>query len=635
MSRFSLATRRAAEKWARTPPPGALGGTFSLLRWRENSAGKKGYTSRGKVDTRSIHEKGRFSRKAFAMFPRRCRATPRRQHPAGNARLNRPFASAIIRVLPCRPNKSTECRKWPRAIARRPIAWFSRWRRFRSSAVLFSPLAEPAMTESGESIPVASSCCPGGNCGRIQRRDFIKSLAVGAAAAAVPASGDGRAVRGFRGRRSRSRRQEARSRPGSTRSSPRASAKSIAARNSKKSACPSAGFARASFTSAATANSGTGTSSTGRSAPATATTPIPRRPRRPWSKASPWKSLPAARRKSARWIARASPKSPFAASIRSAMSIIAIRNRPSPCRWRPFRLLCRWTRRSSLPATVLRYTIKNTAAKVEVAWPAGSKTPFACLQPRATRPNDATASSGSPGCCSLKATCAPEPAAKPRGPTSRSRISRRRPTKAGRSTGDAFGKGPILRSDIPAYQGDVGGRGGAWSTRTPRPPATASRPRTPAPAPLRARNSRSSGSSSTSGSAAATIRAKRASICWSTARSRERRPAPTTTKCGRRVLRRARAPGQDGPAGNRRQGDRPLGQYRRGPIVFTDRKRRRTTRTTTLAAWPSPCSSRKRADRAAPAVAAGKLPEAAFAAEPADQAEQPTAASSSARSPAR
>ena len=53
-------------------------------------------------------------------------------------------------------------------------------------------------------------------------------------------------------------------------------------------------------------------------APATATTPIRRCPRRRWSRASPSRSRPAARSKCGPWITRASPTSPFAASIRSA-----------------------------------------------------------------------------------------------------------------------------------------------------------------------------------------------------------------------------------------------------------------------------------------------------------------------------
>ena len=208
----------------------------------------------------------------------------------------------------------------------------------------FHPVKDPAMNPNDRNNEPTQSCCPSGNCG-IPRRDFIKTLTLGAAAAAVPAlpvmAGPFEASE-----QANSSRPTRNSIPnGSSRSSTAGPARSIAARIWKRSACPSAGSARANSTWAATANSGTGTSSTRPWAPATATTPIRRCPRRRWNRASPSRLRPAERSKCGPWITRASPTSPSAASIRSLTSIIAIRSRPSACRWRPSRRTFPWTRR--------------------------------------------------------------------------------------------------------------------------------------------------------------------------------------------------------------------------------------------------------------------------------------------------
>ena len=197
------------------------------------------------------------------------------------------------------------------------------------------------MNPTERPIEPNQSCCPSGNCG-IPRRDFIKTLTLGAAAAAVPAlpvmAGP------FEASERNSSRPTRNSIPnGSSRSLTAGPARSIAARIWKRSACPSEDSARANSTWAATASSGTGISSTRPWAPATATTPIRRCPRRRWNKVSPSRLRLAARSKCGHWTTPGSPTSPSAASIRSRMSIIAIRSRPSACRWRHFRRTFPWT----------------------------------------------------------------------------------------------------------------------------------------------------------------------------------------------------------------------------------------------------------------------------------------------------
>ena len=103
-------------------------------------------------------------------------------------------------------------------------------------------------------------------------------------------------------------------------------------------------------------------------------------------------------------------------------------------------------------------------------------------------------------------------------------------------TGEAFGKGPILKSQIPAYQGEVGSKGPRVVNSHASAPATMLQQRTPKPARLQAGHLRSSGATSISGLAVAAIPAKRASICSSTASRSARPPAMTATPCGASVL---------------------------------------------------------------------------------------------------
>ncbi|MGO8751865.1 MAG: GH116 family glycosyl-hydrolase [Thermoguttaceae bacterium] len=113
---------------------------------------------------------------------------------------------------------------------------------------------------------------------------------------------------------------------------------------------------------------------------------------------------------------------------------------------------------SSLPATVLRFTVKNTGTDEAVVELAGWLENAVCLnsgvagtdrhENRIVRRPDMTllGASAAPGTLSVREDVLFDDFQK-------------ETYEGWEVTGAAFGKGPILRSQIPAYQGDVGGKG--------------------------------------------------------------------------------------------------------------------------------------------------------------------------------
>jgi uncharacterized protein (DUF608 family) len=111
---------------------------------------------------------------------------------------------------------------------------------------------------------------------------------------------------------------------------------------------------------------------------------------------------------------------------------------------------------SSLPATVLRFTMKNVGREGVTAELAGWLENAVCLH------------SGSPGTGTRENRVSRRPemtllssSAAPADLSTREDILfedfQKETYKGWQTTGTAFGKGPILKSQIPAYQGDVGG----------------------------------------------------------------------------------------------------------------------------------------------------------------------------------
>ena len=219
------------------------------------------------------------------------------------------------------------------------------------------------MNPTDRPIEQDSPCCPAGNCG-IARRDFIKTLTVGAAAAAGSAmpvmAGPFEAAEQEKLVPADKKLDPA---VGQVALRPRGRAKSIAARTWRRSACRSAGSVPASSTWAATASSGTGTSSTSPWAPATITTPIRRCPSSPLEQGFAVEI--AVRRpqgKCGRLDHRGFPDVAFCGEYpiglrRVPRSAVARRRVAGGV----LALHPAWMREdSSLPATVMRFTVKNT-----------------------------------------------------------------------------------------------------------------------------------------------------------------------------------------------------------------------------------------------------------------------------------
>jgi non-lysosomal glucosylceramidase len=115
---------------------------------------------------------------------------------------------------------------------------------------------------------------------------------------------------------------------------------------------------------------------------------------------------------------------------------------------------------SSLPVTVMRYTIKNTSATVIEATLAGVLENAVCIESRNSMPGaHRNRILDLPGMTFLNCS-AEEPA--PPDTTKADSVFENwdQDTFTGWTVeGDAFGKGPVKRSDFPGYMGEIGGEG--------------------------------------------------------------------------------------------------------------------------------------------------------------------------------
>ncbi len=120
---------------------------------------------------------------------------------------------------------------------------------------------------------------------------------------------------------------------------------------------------------------------------------------------------------------------------------------------------------SSLPASVMRYTVKNTSdSKIEVQLAGWLENAVGLY----SVPGDAKAPGTSgrrnrvlrtPAMLAIHGDISPEAAEKSDRRDKTFEDFQKETYEGWTVTGDAFGKGPILKSDIPAYQGDVGTEG--------------------------------------------------------------------------------------------------------------------------------------------------------------------------------
>ena len=119
------------------------------------------------------------------------------------------------------------------------------------------------------------------------------------------------------------------------------------------------------------------------------------------------------------------------------------------------------TQASSLPATVMRYTVKNTSgAKVEVqlaGWLENAVGLYTAPGEAAQRRN--WHARNKLLMALLVSDIAPDSTEKSARPDSIFEDFQKETYEGWTVTGDAFGKGPVLKTDIPAYQGDVGSPG--------------------------------------------------------------------------------------------------------------------------------------------------------------------------------
>jgi uncharacterized protein (DUF608 family) len=117
---------------------------------------------------------------------------------------------------------------------------------------------------------------------------------------------------------------------------------------------------------------------------------------------------------------------------------------------------------SSLPATILHFTVKNTGTEpVDVAL-AGWLENAVCLasaRPDAGRRRNRILRE--PGLVLLQATAeaTPKPVRRRKRPDILFEDFEKGTYEGWRVEGTAFGNGPVRRADVPAYQGDLGGRG--------------------------------------------------------------------------------------------------------------------------------------------------------------------------------
>ena len=445
------------------------------------------------------------------------------------------------------------------------------------------------MTTDDRSNEPTPSCCPSGNCGGIARRDFIKTLTLGAAAAAsaIPgmpvmagpfeASEQGKLVPadkkldpavGQVALRPGCPRGLSRQGPGKDRHAHRRTLRGPTLPGRRRQALA------------------LGHLQQGRWAPATATTPIRRSPRRRWNRASPSRSRPAERSKCGPWTSTGfsditfcgeypiayveyrDPQSPVTVSLEAFSPHVPLDTQAFEPAGDGDALHGQEHRATPRSKCELAGWLENAVGLYTAPGDAAER-----QQPASLRKPELAGS--------LQATSLPTATEKSARPDIVFEDFQKETYEGWTVTGDAFGKGPILKSEIPAYQGDVGSPGPAGGQFARLGPRRQRRGRTAAPARSPASRSRSSATSSASGSAAAIIRAKRASTCSSTARSCARPPATTAIACGRTASTcassRARRPGWR--SSTRQPGRGAISAS--GPIVFTDRqpaKRRRASR---------------------------------------------------------
>ncbi len=246
------------------------------------------------------------------------------------------------------------------------------------------------MNPTDRPIETTPSCCPSGNCGGIPRRDFIKTLTLGAAAAAVPAmpvmagpfeaSAQDKLV------------------PADKKLDPqwvkslfdRGAREVYRGKDLEKIGMPIGGLCAGQLYLGGDGklwhwdifNKAMGTGDHNYAHP-----PLPSSPLEQGFAVDI--SRPGAAREASAGLGPYGllPTSPFAASIRSLTSSIAIRNRPSRVSLEAFSPhIPLDTEASSLPATVMRYTVKNIEQRQgrSRSWPAGWKTPSGCTRRPAT-----------------------------------------------------------------------------------------------------------------------------------------------------------------------------------------------------------------------------------------------------------
>ena len=481
------------------------------------------------------------------------------------------------------------------------------------------------MTESGESIPVASSCCPGGNCGKIQRRDFIKSLAVGAAAAAVPAmagpfeASEGGGVV-----------------PADKKLNP-AWVNSLFAKGARevyrgkdleKIGMPIGGLCAGQLYLGGDGklwhwdifNRPIGTGDGNYAHPPAPSSPLEQ---------GFAVEITSGGKKEVRALDRSGfaeiafcgeypigyvdyrdPQSPVSASLEAFSPFVPLD-----------------AQASSLPATVLRYTVKNTSgAKVEVrlaGWLENAVCLFTAPGDEAERRNRVARR---PGLLLIESDVAPESAAKPARPDITFEDFQKETYEGWTVAGDAFGKGPILRSDIPAYQGDVGGQGRRVVNSHASAPGDSVEAKDAHTGALRSKEFPIErkyinfwiGGGDHPGETCINLLV-------------DGKVARTATGTNSNQMRRAffDVRGLQGKTTRLEIVDKATGSWGNvgaGPIVFTDHKptdhKPTDNKDHDLGGLVLALLDANGADRAAPAVAAGKLPEAAFAAEPAEKAKQ-------------
>jgi uncharacterized protein (DUF608 family) len=117
---------------------------------------------------------------------------------------------------------------------------------------------------------------------------------------------------------------------------------------------------------------------------------------------------------------------------------------------------------SSLPATVLHFTVKNTGsapADVEVAGWLENAVCLASGQPGAGQRRNKVLHEPGLSLLHLTAAAAPRKGRTERRPDIVFEDFEKETYEGWKVEGTAFGRGPIRRRDVPAYQGDVGGKG--------------------------------------------------------------------------------------------------------------------------------------------------------------------------------